>query len=95
MLSGLTGADAGVYTCVAENSLGTAESRGRLTILRKYPCGCGWVGGHQCCLGTVESCGLWIILCEYPCVCGGGGGAELRGEVRMGGPVFLRTTWDS
>ena len=76
MLSGLTGADAGVYTCVAENSLGTAESHGRLTILRKYPCGCGWVGGRQCCLGTVESCGLWIILCEYPCVCGGGGGVR-------------------
>ena len=46
MLSGLTGADAGVYTCVAENSLGTAESRGRLTILRKYPSvGGGGSGG--------------------------------------------------
>ena len=53
VLSGLTSADAGVYTCVAENSLGTAQSQGQLTILREYPvlvlcvfgCGCVCVGG--------------------------------------------------
>lgn len=29
--------DEGIYTCIAQNIYGTAESQGRLFLMRKYP----------------------------------------------------------